>query len=368
MTESDSATWAALGAAGLAALFFAAAVVLLVRWRRAAARESADVREASRRTEGLIAELRGALAAAGGDGDRPDLHDEIGFTLDLDEALGRALRAAVRLLGASAALIALARKGGEPIVASYGLTAEESARELVALPPESGGARAVRLDYLYGEDDPAGDEFRIGGGLAVRLLDEEGGRVGTLGLFWRRDGDAITEEAVTRAEELASAVGPALENAFRFAEVRRLADIDTLTGLQSRRYFRERLARECVRAHRYGRGLALLLFDLRTVESPHSLADAGERIENVVRASDVACYLGEGVFAVILPESGRLDADRLYRRLQFSLGARVDSPSERLRLVAAAAELGPGDDPESLYRRAQQLLDSAREPAQASAR
>jgi diguanylate cyclase (GGDEF)-like protein len=368
MTESDSATWAALGAAGLAALFFAAAVVLLVRWRRAAARESADVREASRRTEDLVAELRGALAAAGGDGDRPDLHDEIGFTLDLDEALGRALRAAVRLLGASAALIALARKGGEPIVASYGLTAEESARELVALPPESGGARAVRLDYLYGEDDPAGDEFRIGGGLAVRLFDEEGGRVGTLGLFWRRDGDAITEEAVARAEELASAFGPALENAFRFAEVRRLADTDTLTGLKSRRYFRERLARECVRAHRYGRGLALLLFDLRTVESPHSLADAGERIENVVRASDVACYLGEGVFAVILPESGRLDADRLYRRLQFSLGARVDSPSERLRLVAAAAELGPGDDPESLYRRAQQLLESAREPAQASAR
>jgi GGDEF domain-containing protein len=368
MTESDSATWAALGAAGLAALLFAAAVILLIRWRRAAAREATDVRATARRTEDLLAELQSALLAAGADGDRPDPRDEIGFTLDLDEALSRALRAAVRLLEANAALIALARKGGEPIVASYGLTADESARELVALPPESGAAHAVRLDYLYGEDDPPSDEFRIAGGLAVRLLDEEGGRVGTLGLFWRRDASGITEAAVRRSEELATAFGPALENALRFAELRRLADTDTLTGLQSHRYFRERLARECVRAHRYGRGLALLLFDLRTVESPHSLAEAGERMENVVRASDVACYLGESVFGVILPESGRLDADRLYRRLQFALGARVDSPSDRLRLVAAVAELGPADDPESFYRRAEQLLQLAREPAQAYAR
>src|SRR5918995_2303060 len=100
MTESDSATWAALGAAGLVALLFAAAVFLLVRWRRAAAREAADVPEASRRTEDLLVELGGALAAAGGNGDRPHVRDEIGFTRDPDEALGRALRAAVRLAGA----------------------------------------------------------------------------------------------------------------------------------------------------------------------------------------------------------------------------------------------------------------------------
>lgn len=367
MTEYDSATWAALGAAALAALLLAAAVVLLVGWRRAAARELAGVRDTGRRTEDLLDELRSALAAAGADGERPDLRDEIGFTLDLDEALSRGLRAAVRLLEADAALIALPRDGGEPIVGSYGLSVEESARELVALPPEAGGARAVRLDYLYGEDE-VGDEFRIAAGLAVRLLDEEGGRVGTLALFWRRDGGAISEETVARCEELARAFGPALENALRFAEARRLADTDTLTGLQSHRYFQERLARECVRAHRYGRGLALLLFDLSSVESPHTLADAGERVESVARASDVACHLGEGLFGIIMPESGRLEADRLYRRLQFALGARVDSPSDRLRLAAALTELGPADDPDSLYRRALQLLEVAREPAQASAR
>ena len=46
---------------------------------------------------------------------------------------------------------------------------------------------------------------------------------------------------------------PALDNAFRYREARRLADLDALTGLRNRRFFHETLQRECTRAHRYGR-------------------------------------------------------------------------------------------------------------------
>src|SRR5262245_40034938 len=48
---------------------------------------------------------------------------------------------------------------------------------------------------------------------------------------------------------------------------RRLADLDGLTGLHNRRYFHEQLAREVSRAQRYGRELALVVFDLDDFKS-----------------------------------------------------------------------------------------------------
>ena len=67
----------------------------------------------------------------------------------------------------------------------------------------------------------------------------------------RRDVDEIVRRGV-----------PALDNAFRYREARRLADTDALTGLRNRRFFHETLQRECTRAHRYGRSLALLVLDV----------------------------------------------------------------------------------------------------------
>src|SRR5262249_13202977 len=48
---------------------------------------------------------------------------------------------------------------------------------------------------------------------------------------------------------------------------RLLADLDGLTGLHNRRYFHEMLAREVARAQRYGRELALMIFDLDDFKS-----------------------------------------------------------------------------------------------------
>jgi GGDEF domain-containing protein len=63
-------------------------------------------------------------------------------------------------------------------------------------------------------------------------------------------------------DEIVAAECPALDNAFRYREARRLADTDALTGLRNRRFFHETLQRECTRAHRYGRSLALLVLDV----------------------------------------------------------------------------------------------------------
>ena len=55
---------------------------------------------------------------------------------------------------------------------------------------------------------------------------------------------------------------PAIENARRYGEARKLAETDALTGLYNQRYFHETLRREVQRAQRYERSLALIVFDL----------------------------------------------------------------------------------------------------------
>ncbi len=308
MTFADEgATWTSAGALGLAALFLALGILLFWRWRRAAAREIAAVQESTARTERLVGEIRAALADAQEEGRRVALLGELGSTLDLDAALRRALEAVSELTGADAAMIVLRQEDGEPITAAFGLSEEESSRDLIGLPPDGGRARAVRLSYLYTAEEAANDEFRLSGGLAVPLLGESEERIGTLAIFWRRVERTLSDSELEQFEELSRVFGPALENARLFSEARRLADTDHLTGLHNVRYFEERLRREIARARRYDRRLGLLVFDLEQGGGADLVA-AGERIRTAVRATDIASHLGEGRFAIILPEAAEADA------------------------------------------------------------
>jgi GGDEF domain-containing protein len=356
----DVATWTGVGALAVATLLLALGILLFVRWRREAAREISHIRAMNERTGTLLADLSRALADAREEASRLAALGDAGATLDLDEALERALRAVSELAHADAALIALRHEDGE-ITASHGLTSDESTRDLLGIPPEAGTARAVKLSYLYSADEATNDAFRLAGGLAMPLASEHGERIGTLAVFWRRAERSLTEQLLSRFEEVATAVGPALEHARLYAEASRLADTDPLTDLHSRRYFDERLRRECARARRYDRALGLLLFEAEGGLSDY--AAAGARIVGAVRGTDVAAHLGDGLFAVIMPEAAQADAERLHRRLQFALGGRVDNGDEAVRLRAGLVELRRDDDARMLFARAQDALERARRAA-----
>jgi GGDEF domain-containing protein len=356
----QEATWTGVGALALSALLLALGILLFARWRRVAEHEVAQIQATGERTEKLLTDLSRALGDARNERARLDALGELGTTLDLDAALERALEVVSQLADAEAAMIVLRQEEGEPITAAYGLTAEESARDLLGVPPEAGKARAVKLGYLYTPEEAANDEFRLSGGLAVPLAGAHGERIGTLAVFWRRADRALTDDELGRFEELAATFGPALENARLYSEARRLADTDPLTNLRNRRYFGERLRRECARARRYGRGLGLLLFEAEG--GLDDLFSAGERIRGAVRSTDIASHLGDGRFAVIMPEAGQADAERLHRRLQFALGGPVDD-SDGVRLHAGLVELRSEDDAAMFLRRAEDALGRAREPA-----
>jgi GGDEF domain-containing protein len=356
----QGATWTGVGVVALSALLLALGILLFARWRRVVEREAAQIRAAGERTEKLLTELSRALGDASDERGRLAALGELGATLDLDAALERALRVVSQLADADAAMIVLRQEEGEPITAAYGLTAEESDRDLLGVPPEAGKARAVKLGYLYTAEEAANDEFRLSGGLAVPLAGEHAERSGTLAVFWRRADRALADDELERFEELAATFGPALENARLYSEARRLAETDPLTNLRNRRYFNERLRRECARARRYDRSLGLLLFEAEGgLDDPFS---AGERIQGAVRSTDIAAHLGDGRFAVIMPEAGQAGAERLHRRLQFALGGGVDN-GDGVRLHAGFVELRGEDDAAMFLRRAEEALGRAREAA-----
>lgn len=358
MSTWESTTWLAIGASALVALALALALVLVVR-RRHAGVAAADPEEAGP----AWVEVRRVRAEAA------RAHSELrwlrrlttaGASGSLEAVLRHAVELAAELGGAAAAVLVLPQARAEPLVATFGLTAEEASRELTGLPPGGGEARAVALTYRYTEEELARDEFRLAGGLALRVGDGDGdgAGVGTLAVFWRRVAHEATDDELAGLEGLAAALGPALESAFSFEELRREADLDRETELHGRRSLERLLERECARARRYEHPLSVLLLGLGAASANGLLRWASGRLRASVRAADVVFHLGDGRFAAVLPEASRADAERLARRVEPGLTTTLAGGTSA-RTWVASAELRDSDDAISLLARAEAALAGA---------
>src|SRR6266571_394527 len=361
---------------GLGALVVLLLALLVVRWRSDTStdeRVAEVVASLNTRMDELGRELAGALERAEEEGRRSRIFGELAGSIDLDEVLSRTLEAAGALEDADAALVMLPdAAGGKPLVATLGLSVEEAERHAITGPPDGRLARSITMSYTYPEleRDANPSEGVIHAGLAVPLPGDSL-TLGYLTVFTRRKGHEYSDEDVRQLETLSLRAGPAIENARRFREARQLADLDALTGLHNRRYFHETLSRECARAHRYERKLSLIIFDLDDFKEINDrighlagdavLAEAAERVRDVVRTADISCRVGGDEFAVILPESSLEDADQLYRRIQNAISSRPLGQGGKLFLSAGVAELRAEDDPVAFFQRADDALYRAKE-------
>jgi diguanylate cyclase (GGDEF)-like protein len=375
MVEAVSNTSALVIAGAVVGLvLLIALVVMLVRRPSRGGQEEllTVVSEMNQRMEAMVRELSESLERAQEEGRRNRYLTELAGSIDLDEVLSRTLEAAGAVPGVDAALVSI--NGDEkPIVATLGLSTEEAERQAVSGPPDGHEARAILLTYQYPPAlEAAGDLIRSG--LAVPVAGEAA-TAGFLIVYSRNPEHRFSEDETRELEELSQRAGPAIENSRRFREARQLADLDALTGLHNRRYFHETLAREVARAHRYGRQLALVVFDLDDFKAINDrighlagdsvLAETAERVKDVVRSADVACRVGGDEFAVLLPESVASDADQLYHRLLGAVGSRPVGQAGRLSVSAGIAELRDEDDPTSFFERADEALYRAKERGKA---
>ena len=364
-----------LGAIALAFVFtlgLFAVYVLARRSARQSAQEGVEqaVAELRERLEGLAEDLRLARESSGR-AERPGTVDEIGASIELDEVLARTIDAAVALPGADAAMVRVEVGEEAPIIAAVGISADEAERQRFAQPPDA-DAEAIVTSYRYRPEVEGG---RIRASLALPLAAADRS-VGWLAVYAAARGPALDDVAES-LRDIARRAAPAIENALRFREARRLADLDALTGLHNRRYFYETLEREVARAHRYRRRLALIVVDVDDFKTVNEqighlagdgvLADAAERIRTVVRQADVACRVGGDEFAIVLPESGLTQADQLFRRVQAAVAIPSTANVRRLTFSAGFAELTPDDDATSLFERADAALYQAKRAGKARA-
>jgi len=357
--------------AALAATVVLAVAFLLVRRSQGAGEErlAGMVAQINDRMEAMVRDLSDALERAQEENRRTRVLGELAGSIDLDEVLTRTLEATGALPGVDAALVSIEAGATPAVVSAVGLVLDDDAPPAIGGPPGGAIPRAISVSYAYDAEQELPDGQLIRGGLMVPLA-SEGEHLGYIAAYSHEGLDRLAPVDASELEELALRAGPAIENARRFREARQLADLDALTSLHNRRYFHETLAREVARAHRYNRELALIVLDLDDFKAINDrighlagdavLAEAADRVRDVVRSADVACRVGGDEFAVILPESGLEHADQLYGRLQAAVSSRPVGQAGRLNISAGVTELRPDDDAISFFQRADEALYRAK--------
>ncbi len=239
---------------------------------------------------------------------------------------------------------------GEPFALDYAASYEDGLAQLLA-----GGHAACLLDYQLGPRD----------GLAlIREAVASGCRTPIIFLT------AETSDSVDTAAMNAGALDylvkgelnpAALERSLRYAlklgdtlgQLHRLATHDGLTGLLNRREFDRLLAEETERAARFGRPLALALFDLdhfKSVNDTHGhpagdavLRAAAARLAAGLRAVDRLARFGGEEFAALLvetPPAAALEtAQRLVATIRSEPIVLPDGSTLRLTVSAGVAAL-----------------------------
>ena len=151
----------------------------------------------------------------------------------------------------------------------------------------------------------------------------------------------------------------------RAEEFHEMATRDPLTGLSNRRLGEERLASEVARSERHGHPLSVLLLDLNRFKNindryGHAAGDAvlkafAQRLNKVIRASDLAIRLGGDEFLVILPECLPERIPALLNRLGH-LEMQWGPDTFTVQSAAGWAGYQNGEKPAHLIERADKLL------------
>ncbi len=173
---------------------------------------------------------------------------------------------------------------------------------------------------------------------------------GTLNVYRLGDDVAFSDHEFELICRLADLAALAMDNASNRERLVEEAHTDWLTGLFNHRFFHERLRTEIERAHRHGRPLSLIQFDLddfKLLNDSYGHQEGDLILRRVaaaasadLRTSDVACRIGGEEFALLLPETGkaaaRAAADRLCARVR-------DLPGHHHTTVSCGIASFPGD-------------------------
>ncbi len=149
-----------------------------------------------------------------------------------------------------------------------------------------------------------------------------------------------------------------LENAINRARLLRSGFTDFLTGFHNRRYLNSRLREELARAQRVHQSIVCLMIDVdhfKRINDQYGhlagdavLQEVAHRIDTEMRTSDTGARFGGDEFAIVLPQGGLVDGEKVAQRVlnavrsqPIVIGAEV-SETITLSIGVAGAEPAAG--------------------------
>jgi len=224
-----------------------------------------------------------------------------------------------------------------------------------------------------------------GGSMALLPLYRRGRLLGSLN-FASNDPVRFCEHMGTDfLERLSSVLSVCLENTLNFELLRRTSLIDTLTGVNNRRFFDQRLGEEVDRVMRSGECLSCLFLDIDHFKSINDtfghqtgdrvLAEVAGHVRSLLRNNDVLARYGGEEFVVLLgvtSEQRALEvAERIRSRIAHLELSGKEGETIPVRLSVGVATLNPSsvDMSEGLIgARLVEMADSALYQAKKSGR
>lgn len=206
----------------------------------------------------------------------------------------------------------------EPTVRdAHGFRDAASSREILELEQLASRQVLSTAKPLLVRDVAASEHYREWGGrVKTFLCFPLAGGSGTITLFNKDPESPLSTPRFSREDQdillhLVRYIEKAIGNAALFAESRKLAERDELTGLPDRANFQARLLTEISRARRFHLRIALVTCEVHpppareavgAEDAPRLLRRVAQAIRGAVRDYDTVARIAERTFGVILPQ------------------------------------------------------------------
>lgn len=173
---------------------------------------------------------------------------------------------------------------------------------------------------------------------------------GVIEMIDSKSGAAFTADNLSELSVIAEITSVALERAYYFQAMRRMAETDQLTGLPNRRSFERFMGREIEVCKRYGIpscAMILKLENLRGINEEHGVSTGDKIIQLIggtllveVRKVDVPCRITSNKFAVIMPNTTKAVAQEVSQRVRARIAQQ--SSARELPFFSLAMDIHAG--------------------------
>ncbi|MBI4688129.1 MAG: diguanylate cyclase [Nitrospirae bacterium] len=152
---------------------------------------------------------------------------------------------------------------------------------------------------------------------------------GVLNISDKSTGDVFTENDMKLLNSFTASAAIAIERSVFYKEneeLRRISVTDPLTNIYNRRYMTQRLTEEIIRFNRYKQSFSFIMIDIDGfkkyndtfghVTGDKALKLVANTLSQGLRSIDIAARFGGDEFAIILPQTPKVDAVNIAERLR----------------------------------------------------